>query len=122
MGRPKKNLEDMKFDGWDQLDALILWTDEECIAFEMGISVDTLYRRIKERYDLTYAEYRDIKRDRLNRNLRKKQYDTAMEGNPTMLIWLGKNNLGQADKVHSTHDGNVDFKLAYNLDDDEEEK
>lgn len=32
------------------------------------------------------------------RSLRRKQYETAMEGNPTMLIWMGKQMLKQKDK------------------------
>jgi hypothetical protein len=34
-------------------------------------------------------------------NLLKKQYDVAMAGNVSMLIWLGKNILGQSDKVET---------------------
>ena len=30
--------------------------------------------------------------------LRQKQYQVALEGNPTMLIWLGKQELGQVDE------------------------
>jgi len=30
--------------------------------------------------------------------LRQKQYEVAMAGNPTILIWLGKQMLGQADQ------------------------
>lgn len=32
-------------------------------------------------------------------SLRGKQFAVAMTGNPTMLIWLGKNMLGQKDQV-----------------------
>jgi DNA-binding CsgD family transcriptional regulator len=32
--------------------------------------------------------------------LRKKQYNTAMGGNAPLLIWLGKQMLGQTDKHH----------------------
>jgi hypothetical protein len=31
-------------------------------------------------------------------DLRRKQYEIAMKGNVTMLIWLGKNELGQSDQ------------------------
>ena len=34
-----------------------------------------------------------------NVSLRKKQYDLALKGNVTMLIWLGKNRLGQKDQT-----------------------
>lgn len=32
-------------------------------------------------------------------NLFAKQYEIAMEGNVTLLIWLGKQYLGQTDKI-----------------------
>lgn len=32
-------------------------------------------------------------------SLKRKQWEMAMNGNITMLIWLGKQNLGQTDKV-----------------------
>ena len=32
-------------------------------------------------------------------SLRRRQYEVAMAGNVVMLIWLGKNILGQAEKV-----------------------
>lgn len=34
-------------------------------------------------------------------SLRRKQYEMAMNGNVVMLLWLGKNRLGQADKAES---------------------
>lgn len=33
------------------------------------------------------------------KSLRRKQWEKADEGNPTMLIWLGKQYLGQSDQV-----------------------
>ena len=38
----------------------------------------------------------------LNQSLRRKQIEVAMGGNPTMLIFLGKNLLGQSDSPLST--------------------
>jgi hypothetical protein len=35
-------------------------------------------------------------------SVRRKQYEMAMRGNITMLIWWGKNNLGQSDKIEKT--------------------
>jgi len=40
-------------------------------------------------------------RSRLNRSLRRKQAEMALNGNVTMLIWLGKQYLGQRDKTDS---------------------
>lgn len=38
------------------------------------------------------------------RALRKKQFDKAMEGSDRMLVWLGKQYLGQKDVVADTDD------------------
>jgi hypothetical protein len=98
MARPKKDLENIVFDGWDQLDALIVWASEVYCAEKLGINIDTLAARIKERSGLSFSEYKHKKKESLRINLLKKQYDVAMAGNVSMLIWLGKNELNQSDK------------------------
>jgi hypothetical protein len=40
----------------------------------------------------------------LIQSLRKAQIRTALDGNPTMLVWLGKNILGQSDSPLNTED------------------
>jgi hypothetical protein len=42
-------------------------------------------------------------------SIRRKQYEMAMRGNITMLIWWGKNNLGRSDKIEKTEtvDANI---------------
>lgn len=35
-------------------------------------------------------------------SLRRKQHELALSGDRVMLIWLGKNRLGQADKIESS--------------------
>ncbi len=47
-------------------------------------------------------------------SLKRKQWEMAMGGNITMLIWLGKQNLGQTDKVDQKIETNsaVDNELA----------
>lgn len=105
MGRPKILLEEINVSGWELLDSLIIWSAHaEYIAEQLNISCDTLEKRIKENYGCTFTEYRDKKKEKLRINLRKKQYDVAMDGNPAMLIWMGKNELSQSDKVESQVD------------------
>ena len=89
----------MVFDGWEQLDALIPWSNEAYCAEQLGLNVDTLAARIKEKTGLSFSEYKQQKKEPLRINLLKKQYDVAMMGNVSMLIWLGKNELNQTDKV-----------------------
>jgi hypothetical protein len=40
----------------------------------------------------------EIGRDHRDASIRRKQFEVAIKGNPTMLIWLGKQYLGQSDK------------------------
>lgn len=64
-------------------------TDED-IAAVAGCSRSTVQRT----FDAQLKEGRASLRTRL----RKAQVDSAMAGNTTMLIWLGKQYLGQRDK------------------------
>jgi hypothetical protein len=65
----------------------------ECTLAEMAAILGCSERTLSDKY-------RDqILKGRMEGNisLRRKQYDMAMDGNVTMLIWLGKNRLGQKD-------------------------
>jgi hypothetical protein len=59
------------------------------IASVMGCSVDTLERR--------YRTTIETGKNCGHASLRRMQYKKAMEGNPSMLIWLGKIYLGQRE-------------------------
>ena len=43
-------------------------------------------------------------------SLRREQMKLAMEGNATMLIWLGKQMLGQTDKAENHNDQTIIIK------------
>jgi hypothetical protein len=114
MARPTKDLENMVFDGWDQLDALIIWSTQAYCCEKLGINTDTLSEKIKERTGLSFSEYKDQKKEAMRVNIRKKQYDVAMAGNVSMLIWLGKNELGQSDKNEvGVSSKQLEIKLSY---------
>lgn len=78
-----------------------LTTHEIAAYFEC--SPDTLERR--------YAASLKGGRERLCASLKRTQYAAAMTGNPTMLIWLGKQYLGQRDTFDDRGD-DVDVRLA----------
>lgn len=69
--------------------AAIGCTDVE-IGDIVGCSHDTLTRRFKDELIAGRANGKA--------SLRRKQYEQAMSGNVAMLIWLGKQYLGQTDK------------------------
>ena len=85
-GRPKLQVDS---DIVEKLAGIGCPTSE--IAAIVGCSVDTL--------DRNFAEVMSKGRENIKTRLRKKQIDTAMSGNVVMLIWLGKQMLGQTDKV-----------------------
>lgn len=57
-----------------------------------------LAQACKRQYGMTYGELVDRFAADTKRDLREKQVSLALEGNPTMLIWLGKQMLGQRDQ------------------------
>ena len=85
MARPKIEIN------WEQVNQMcgIQCTGEE-IASVLGVSYDTLQRRCEEEHNMGFAEYFRLKGAAGKASLRRKQYQTAMDGNVTMLIWLGK--------------------------------
>lgn len=73
--------------------AQIFCTMEE-IAAVVGCSVDTLERR--------FADIIKKGKESAKASLRREQYKKAMDGNTTMMIWLGKQYLEQTDKINTT--------------------
>lgn len=104
---------------WSKVDDLlsIACTGEE-IAAVMGLSYDTFERHCPKEKGCTFAEYikQGIAKE-YNRSLRRRMRMVALgwkdeDGqmhlpNPTMLIWLSKQQLGMKDKTETdiTTDG-----------------
>lgn len=96
-GRPKKILSEDALKLIENL-SRIMCTEEE-IAQCLGASVDTLLNEDnKELFRSAIKKGNSIGKQ----SLRRKQYEVAMKGNSSMLIWLGKQWLGQTDKVENT--------------------
>ena len=96
-GRPKKILTEDALKLIENL-SRIMCTDEE-IASILNCSRDVFYTQENEEL------FRQaIQKGRANgkQSLRRKQYEVAMKGNSSMLIWLGKQWLEQTDKVEQT--------------------
>src|SRR6185437_15157350 len=91
MARPKKKV-DTKL-----LEALAergLTTSE--MAAVLGVSPDTP--------EHIYHHHLITGKEKCKASLRRKQYEVAMAGNVTALIWLGKQLLGQKDQVSHSGD------------------
>ena len=87
---------------WEQVDSmcLIQCTGEE-MAGVLSVDYDTLASACKREKGMLFSEYIEQKRAGGKRSLRREQYTTAIDGSVTMQIWLGKNWLGQTDKIEA---------------------
>lgn len=93
-GRPRFNVD------WETVEKLcaLQCTGEEISAF-LGCSYDTLEKAVKREQGISFTDYYTQKRTQGKVSLRRRQYQAAMEGNATMLVWLGKNWLEQTDQI-----------------------
>jgi len=118
-GAPLKSID------MEKLDKLcsILCTEKE-IADIFDMTMETLNQKIKAYSGKTFLDYYKQKSANGKMSLRRVQLQTALgkppvfdrDGalaspgtapNPTMLIWLGKQYLGQSDKQEIEHSGSV---------------
>lgn len=68
------------------------------IAAHLGLNPDLLYRKIKEKYKIGFGEYLQQKKASGRTILREAQFEKAIKGDTAMLIFLGKQRLGQSEK------------------------
>ena len=96
---------------WDWVDEKLanFWEGTE-IAAHLGIHKETLYDRVKDKFKTDFSDYKAKKRAKGKAVLRELQLKTAMEGNVTMQIFLGKQYLDQADKqqIEQVHEIDVE--------------
>ena len=93
MGRPKKEIDKIEF---EKLCGLQCTKEEMCGWF--GITDKTLESWCKRTYKKGFSEIFSEKRGKGKISLRRTQFKLA-EKSPAMAIFLGKNYLGQSDKI-----------------------
>jgi len=90
-GRPRKPVD------YDMVESLGLI---HCTEAEVAVCLDMdqaqVSRRLQDDKEFCIRYKKGITEGK--RSLRRKQYDVAMSGDRTLLIWLGKQLLGQTDK------------------------
>lgn len=106
IGRPKIELN------WEDVDKLLAL---HCTLAEVAAwfftTEDTIEKRVKEEKGMLFSEYATQKRAIGKASLRRRQFQKAIEGNVTMLIWLGKQWLGQTDKAEMGLSGDLDINV-----------
>lgn len=94
MPRPRLEIDRNEFEK-----LCVLQCTKEDIAQWFECSEDTIERWVKREYKKRYAEVFAEKRQKGKVSLRRMQWQAAERGNVSMLIWLGKQYLGQSDSV-----------------------
>lgn len=92
-GRPETKID------WKIVDDLLI---SGCTGMEvssyLGIHHDTLYYRVQDEFKMNFTEYASKYRQKGEALLRHTQFKKAIkQSDNTMLIWLGKNRLGQRE-------------------------
>lgn len=95
--KPRKKIELTEEDKIEKLASYGLTNKE--IAEALGYDENTLKRNFEIFLTKGKAD--------LKQRLKKKQISVALGGNVSMLIWLGKQYLGQADKSEESGDLNI---------------
>ena len=122
MGRPKIVWNEKEYNAVEYM-CLIHCTGEE-IAGVMGVNYDTLNRLIKTRYKMSFSDYYKRFSSQGKMSLRRMQWKSAEAGNVTMQIFLGKQILGQVEKVEQTHtfEDLTPLSELLNVQDDEQDE
>lgn len=97
----KKDLTDKDFVQLEKL-ASIHCTRNEA-AHIIGVDDETMVRNLKEKYGIGWEDFFAAFSSNGKVSLRRRQYEQAEKGNIPMLIWLGKNILGQKDTSEAHH-------------------
>lgn len=97
MARPTKDLD------WDQVDHMLA---AGCHGTEIASYFDmhpmTFYNKVQETHNVGFTEYCALKNPKGDALLRLKQFDGALEGDTSLLIFLGKARLKQRE-THEMH-------------------
>jgi len=80
-----------------------------CTVSEIAAVVDCDKRTLERRF----AAVMEKGREHGKASLRRQQFKLANAGNATMLIWLGKQQLGQRDRQDVTSDGTLRVLNVY---------
>lgn len=92
MGRKQKEIDQEEFEKL----CLIQCTKQEMASW-FRVSEDTIERWAKRTYGKVFAEVHEEKKQGGRISLRRAQFQEAIKGNTALLIWLGKQYLGQTD-------------------------
>ncbi len=92
VGRPEKPID------WKRIeDFLRAGVNQKRICGFLGMDDDTLRKRVLAKYGEEYSSFSMRLYSEGESLIEQVQHEKAMEGNPTMLQWVGKVRLGQRE-------------------------
>ena len=100
MARPRKQVDPKQIELFASIGCKV-----EEMASLMGVSKHLLHRR--------FATEIEKGRSKLKMSLRQWQLDAARKGNVVMQIWLGKQYLGQTDKIEESVTQAITQQVVY---------
>jgi len=98
-GRKPTKIDQGRFEGMVTFGATCL----DC-ANEFNCTEESIVRYVKRTYGTNFVEFSNKKRGTVRMKLRHKQIQLALEGSVPLLIWCGKQYLGQSDKIEQSID------------------
>lgn len=99
MARPPKESDKINKDELEKL--MRLYPSEKEAADWFGVTIKTLQRFIRKHFQSSFVQLRDKSFVKTKVGLKRAQIEKALKGDNTMLIWCGKQYMGQAEKVES---------------------
>ena len=104
-GRQRKEIDQNTFEGLCEIQCTL-----EEIAGVLRVSEDTVERWCQRTYELRFTDTYKKFSAHGKTSLRRHQFEVAAKGNATMLIWLGKQYLGQSDRPIAEEDEESTWK------------
>lgn len=103
-GRPRKEISLAELEKLCRMQCTLLE-----VAAWFNCSVDLIEMRVKEATGKCFSEYSDEKKSAGKASLRRVQFNKALKGDRTMMVWLGKQYLDQSDKSEVKQHGTLEI-------------
>lgn len=84
------------------------------VVYILNTTQRELNKKCKEEFNMTIKQFQEANYSVGRSSLRRAQYQTALKGNPTLLIWMGKQYLGQKENQTNQFD-QVKFSVNYDF-------
>lgn len=109
VGRPEKEIRHTQFEAIMSVPFVTLPT----VAMILEVSESTVKRFCIRNYGKTFDLIKAERFEGIKVKLMAKQYEVAMNGSVAMLTFLGKNYLGQSDKMEFSGNSEKPLVLSY---------